>query len=410
MFTGPGLKSLFLNRSLLSRRTQQLATRMSDTPGESAQPSIVVHPSCLGRMEEFTPGSDWKHYVERLEMFFEVNSVPTDKRVPSILTLMGSKMYALLRSISAPRKPKELNFNEIVDTLAQHVDPKPIIIAERYKFHKAQQEESETVRQYLAKLQKLAETCEFGPYREEAIRDRFVCGLRSQSIQRKLLAEATLSLQTAVEKACASELTEKEASGFHGSSHDVKKVEGTFPECFRCGKTNHSPEKFFHRKAQCHGCQKFGHIVLKCPEKHPPKAKGGESKKSRKKKKRKPGGIHSIEETETVAEPVDKTAWPMFTVVDSQGRCKELIVPVLIDGKSVDLELDTGASVTIIPNHLWSGVLAAKPLQQTDVKLKSYSGHEIPVLGETKVQVSCGDQQACLPVIVTAGDGPALMG
>ena len=64
-------------------------------------------------------------------MFFEVNSVPTDKRVLSILTLMGSKMYALLRSISASRKPKELNFTEIVDTLAQHVDPKLIIVAER---------------------------------------------------------------------------------------------------------------------------------------------------------------------------------------------------------------------------------------------------------------------------------------
>ena len=138
LFTGRGLKRFYLkSESFLSRRTQQLVTRMSDTPGESAQPSIVVHPSCLGRMEEFTPGSDWKHYVERLEMFFEVNSVPTDKRVPSILTLMGS---------------------------------------------------------------------EFGPYREEAIRDRFVCGLCSQSIQRKLLAEATLTLQTAVEKACARSL------------------------------------------------------------------------------------------------------------------------------------------------------------------------------------------------------------
>ena len=94
---------------------------------------------------------------------------------------------------------------------------------------------------------------EFGPYREEAIRDRFVCVSLShfQSIQRKLLAEATLTLQTAVEKACASELPEKEASGLHGSSHDVKKVDGTFPECFRCGKTNHSPGKCFHQKAQC---------------------------------------------------------------------------------------------------------------------------------------------------------------
>ena len=100
----------------------------------------------------------------------------------------------------------------------------------------------------------------------------------------------------------------------------------------------------------------------------------------------------------------------MFTVVDSQGRRKKLIMPVLIDGKSVDLELDTGASVTIIPNHVWSGVLAGKSLQPTDMKLKSCSGHEVPVLGEAKVQVSYGDQQACLPVIATAGDGPALKG
>ena len=65
---------------------------------------------------------------------------------------------------------------------------------------------------------------------------------------------------------------------------------------------------------------------------------------------------------------MDETAWPMFTVVGSQGRCKELIVPVLSGEKRVDFELDTRASVTIlISNHAF--VLAAK----------SYSGHEIPV-------------------------------
>ena len=80
-------------------------------------------------------------------------------------------------------------------------------------------------------------------------------------------------------------------------------------------------KKCFHRKAQCHACQKFGHIVPKCPEKRPPKAKGGESEKSRKEKKRKPGGIHSVQETETVAEPVDKNAQHMLTVDDSQRRC-----------------------------------------------------------------------------------------
>ena len=84
---------------------------------------------------------------------------------------------------------------------------------------------------------------------------------------------------------------------------------------------------------------------------------------------------------------------------------------MLIGGKPVNLELDTLASVTIlIPNHVLNFVLVAKSLQQTDVHLKSYSGHEIPVLSEAKAQVSYGDQQACLPVIVTVGNGPALMG
>ena len=87
-----------------------------------------------------------------------------------------------------------------------------------------------------------------------------------------------------------------------------------------------------------------------------------------------------------------------------------MIVPVLIDLKSVDIVLDTGSSVTITPNNVWTDVLAAKSLLQTDVKLRSYSGHEIPFVGEAKVHVSYGDQQACLPVIVTASNGPTRVG
>ena len=42
---------------------------------------------------------------------------------------------------------------------------------------------------------------------------------------------------------------------------------------------------------------------------------------------------------------------------------------------------------------------------KSDVKLRSYPGHEIPVVGEAKVQVS----EALLPVIITENDGPVLM-
>ena len=70
--------------------------------------------------------------------------------------------------------------------MGRHFAPKPIFIAERYKFHKCNQVEGQSIREFLAKLQKLAETCEFGGYRDEALRDRLVCGITSLTIRRNL--------------------------------------------------------------------------------------------------------------------------------------------------------------------------------------------------------------------------------
>ena len=85
-------------------------------------------------------------------MFFEVNNVLEEKKVPTILTLVGNKMYALLESIVSLRRPKDLSFAEVVDNLVKHLDPKLIVIAERLKFHKAEQQESESIRESLLDL------------------------------------------------------------------------------------------------------------------------------------------------------------------------------------------------------------------------------------------------------------------
>lgn len=100
---------------------------------------------------------------------------------------------------------------------------------------------------------------------------------------------------------------------------------------------------------------------------------------------------------------------PKFTVVDPEERCKELIVPVQIDVEPMHMELDNGSSVTIILNNLWVDVFPKSALYRSDVKLRSYSGHEMLVMGEATIRVRYGNQEACLPAVVTAGDGPAIM-
>ena len=58
-----------------------------------------------------------------------------------------------------------------------HYNPEPVVIAEPHKFWTTLQEESEAVCDFIVRLQKLARTCGFGGFLQEALRDSLVSGL-----------------------------------------------------------------------------------------------------------------------------------------------------------------------------------------------------------------------------------------
>lgn len=86
------------------------------------------------------------------------------------------------------------------------------------------------------------------------------------------------------------------------------------------------------------------------------------------------------------------------------------MIPLMINNVPYQLELDTGAAVTVIPEEIWQKDLGSVPLQKSNVTLKSYSGHLIPVSRETAVYVKYGSQELDLPTIVTERKGVPLMG
>ncbi len=57
----------------------------------------------------------------------------------------------------------------------------------------------------------LAARCKFGTFLPEALRDRLVCGLTSESIQKTLLAKKNLTLEAALETALGMESAVKKA-------------------------------------------------------------------------------------------------------------------------------------------------------------------------------------------------------
>ena len=94
----------------------------------------------IGKIEAFDEANEeWGTYFERVEQYFLANEIEEDKQVPAILSLIGSKTYGLLRSLCSPAKPSQKTFTEILKILEEHLSPKPLVIAERFRFHKRSQ-------------------------------------------------------------------------------------------------------------------------------------------------------------------------------------------------------------------------------------------------------------------------------
>ena len=117
-------------------------------------------------------------YIERVKQYFISNDVTDEKKQTAIfLTVIGNETYSLLRNLLAPESPVGKTVKTLSETLIYHLKLQPIIIAEPYKFYCRNQSENENITEYLAELRKLTLNCDFKDFLDQALRDRFVCGL-----------------------------------------------------------------------------------------------------------------------------------------------------------------------------------------------------------------------------------------
>ena len=99
----------------------------------------------LGQLKEFHPDSDsFAAYVERVNIFFTINDIADDKRAAVFLNFIGARAYELLRSLLTPTLPQTLKYSELVNLLREHYEPHPVVIAERFHFHRRNLREGES--------------------------------------------------------------------------------------------------------------------------------------------------------------------------------------------------------------------------------------------------------------------------
>ncbi|KAL1416406.1 hypothetical protein MTO96_027969 [Rhipicephalus appendiculatus] len=180
----------------------------ADRIAASGDRSVVTTP--VGRLAEFSPDTgSIEVYIERFEVFASANNIDELKKAQVFLTVLGEKAYVTLRSLLLPKSPADSKYADITKVLREHYAPWRSIVTERYRFHRRDQGQSETIGEFVVELKKLAATCEFGSFLEESLRDRLISGLRSEDIRCRLLSlpnkeatwERVLNIATAIETA-----------------------------------------------------------------------------------------------------------------------------------------------------------------------------------------------------------------
>ena len=306
-----------------------------------------------GTIGEFDSNcEDWTSYTERLTQYFVANDVDNAaKKRAILLSICGASTYQLIRNLVAPAKPSEKTFDALVKLVKDHLHPPPAVAFQRYTFNTRKQKEGETIAEFVAELKRLSEHCKFGATLEEMPRDQLLCGVRDRRLQQKLLAEsADLTWKKAFETAKALETAERNAKELQAAQvpkfatvHAVhpKPQERRSPSsprtCYRCGGNNHHPSKCRFKDAECHYCKKRGHIVRVCRS----KAQAAGRKQPR---------THQLtEESQPEAEPDDDTTYSLYRTSASENKAtKPIMATMLINQAEVQMEVDTGASYSVI--------------------------------------------------------------
>ncbi|XP_031336012.1 uncharacterized protein K02A2.6-like isoform X3 [Photinus pyralis] len=371
----------------------------------------------VGSIEQFDEKNkgDFVSYMERMEQFFLINDSLSTKQSALFITLAGPQVYSTLKNLIAPEDPTKKSFKEIKEALLKHYAPTKSETAERFEFYKATQNPEQSVSQFIMHIRKLANSCNFGSFLDQALRDKLVCGISSEQTQRRLLCEKDLTFSKACQMAIAIESAENQAKALKGGL--VEKVTDHVSEssrrsvssqwrpkgrgqpsmsstsqprqsgrgkCRHCGRF-HDESRCRARDWKCFTCNRQGHTSVVCWKKNGVKCVNEEE-----------------QETSTEEDEINKISTLVCNNVKSVNS-SALLKEMLVNDKPVLMEVDTGASVTVMSSEKFNKLFPLLTLAEHKAKLRGVSGQELNVLGQVIVDVKLSSQDKNvfrLPLII----------
>ena len=324
----------------------------------------------------------WRKRFERYSMATELDGKSFAIQLSSLIYAMGPSAEQIYESFNFV-EDDNATLKAVLDKFDTHFTPQKNVIHVRAMFHQRSQGSGESIEAFHRALYELSEYANF-PERDEAIRDRFVLGVRDIELSEKLQLQADLTLDRAIQMARQFESVKKQmgeqrsqaqVDAVHSSRGRGKQRGGSArggargpkrsdfstasqrDSCGRCGRTQHSREDQCPAKGQkCRKCGKIGHFKIACRSKKTVSNVNAES----------------------------ETYFMGAVSRDGEDPWRETLT---IGSQKVNFKLDTGADVSVVSSSTYHSLNPRPSLDETKAILQSPGGR-LSCIGTFKANVT----------------------
>ena len=190
----------------------------------------------------------WKQCFEIFSLASGLSEKDAGVQAATFLHVAGPEALEVYNTFSWAANGDKNKVDKIMEKFDQYCNPRKNVTWERHKFNTRNQQPGETIDQYVTDLKTKAQTCEFAELKDGLIRDRVVCGIICDRTRARLLKEAELTLQKALDICRANEATSTQlktlnsnATGKEMHYQEVLPVQKQRqndkpkPQCDKCG-------------------------------------------------------------------------------------------------------------------------------------------------------------------------------
>lgn len=297
---------------------------------------------------------EWKRFSSEFQSYLIINGLKEKSeeiKLNYLKLLMGYESVNIINNLLLTEAEKQ-SLEKVLEALQNYFSPKTNFFIERLKLRNRVQKEGESVEKFINSVQTQAEDCEFNNFKEEAIRDQILFGLKNQNLREKIILSEEKSLHAVISK----------IKVFHHNQQQLRELSAD--------KASVSQKSdFIHHKQTTTSSVKTSQVIRNYED---------ESLIGAKKKEK----VIAVDERVN-----SKSAKTINCDMLNRDGKNIWYKKLLVHDKMVNFKLDTGSQVNTISVDIFKSLGKKFKIEKSNILLKSYFGEVNHPVGKTVIPI-----------------------